>query len=180
MSWTALRDHAVEAEQQALAGELADPALADRQVDDVRRVARGERVVEVVLERGLVVFPLDLDARIGRLEAGDRVLDVLVEGRRQVERPEADLGARLDARDDGFGRIRRERRSALADAAADALRLGRGRGAADGGRGRGGGRRALGDGDAAVQQALTTSAKQRCQGDGIGAFLMLGFAPFDA
>ena len=92
------------------------------------RVAGGERVVEVVLERRLVVFPVDLDARIGRLEAGDRVLDVLVEGRRQVERPEADLGVRLDARDDRLGRIRRRAAVGAGDAAADALRLGRRRG----------------------------------------------------
>ena len=52
-----LRDRRVEAEQQALAGVLADPALADREVDDVRRVAGGEGVVQVVLERALVVVP---------------------------------------------------------------------------------------------------------------------------
>ena len=95
-------------QQQALAGVVGDPALADREVDDVGGVAGGERVLEVVLERGLVVLPVDLDARVGRLEAGDRVLDVLVERRRQVERPEADLGVGLDALDDRLGRIGRE------------------------------------------------------------------------
>ena len=105
MSLTACGTLSSRRQQQALAGVVADPALADREVDDVRRVAGGERVVQVVLEGGLVVLPVDLDARVGRLEAGDRVLDVLVEGRRQVERPEADLGVRLDARDDRLGRI---------------------------------------------------------------------------
>ena len=137
MSLTACGTLSSSGEQQALAGVLADPALADREVDDVRRVAGGERVVQVVLEGGLVVFPVDLDARIGRLEAGDRVLDVLVEGRRQVERPEADLGVRLDALDHRLGRIGRE---GLGAGARGRRALGRrgalGRGAGGGGRGR--------------------------------------------
>ena len=57
-----------------------------------------------------MILPLHLDARIGRLEAGDGVLDVVVEGRREVERPEGDRGALLDVRDDGLGRIGREQR----------------------------------------------------------------------
>ena len=105
MSLIGLGDLVVEREQQALAGVLADPALGDREVDHVRRVAGVERVVQVVLERGLVVLPVDLDARVGRLEPGDRVLDPVVERRRQVERPEADLGVRLDARDHRLGGI---------------------------------------------------------------------------
>src|SRR4029079_7725160 len=128
-----LRDGAVEAEEQAPGRVVADPALADRQVDDVGRDVRGERVVEVRLEGGLVVFPLDLDARIGRLEAGDRVLDVLVEGGRQVEGPEADLGVRLDALDDRFGRIRREDGRARGSGCGCAW-LGRGRRGGRGGR----------------------------------------------
>ena len=50
-----------------------------------------------------MVFPVDLDARVGAPRSGRWCLDVVVEGRRQVERPEADLGAVLDALDDGLG-----------------------------------------------------------------------------
>ena len=99
----------VERQEQVLARVVRDPTLADREVDDVGRVAGGERRLEVVLEGRLMVFPVDLDARVGALEAGDRVLDVLIEGRREEERPEADLGVRLDVRDDRLGRIDRER-----------------------------------------------------------------------
>ena len=81
-------DLVVQRQQDALARVLAHPALGDREVDDVGRAAGVERVVQVVLEGGLVVLPVDLDARVGRLEAGDRVLDVLVERGRQIERPE--------------------------------------------------------------------------------------------
>src|SRR4029079_13221355 len=87
-----LRDQAVEAEKLILARVVADPALADREVDDVWPDAGVERIVEVGLEGGTLVLPVDRDARVGRLEAGDRVLDVRVKGGRQVERPEADLG----------------------------------------------------------------------------------------
>ena len=104
MSLTACGTVPSRPSRRPLLGVLADPALADREVDDVRRVAGGEGVVEVVLERALVVLPVDLDARIRRLEAGDRVLDVPVERRRQEERPERDLGVRLDVRDDRLGR----------------------------------------------------------------------------
>ena len=90
MSLTACGTLSSRSRSRPLRRVVGDPALADRQVDDVRRVAGGERVVQVLLERGLVVLPVDLDARIRPLEAGDRLLDVVVERRRQVERPEAD------------------------------------------------------------------------------------------
>ena len=61
----------------------------------------------------------DLDARIRRLEAGDGVLDVLVERRRQVERPEG-----ISAFGSTFGMTASAGSAASAVAAADAAVLG--------------------------------------------------------
>jgi hypothetical protein len=90
-------------QQEVLLGELADPALVVREVRDVRRAPCGECIPVVVEEGRLMVFPLDGDARIRLLEPSDRVLDVVVERRRQVEGPERDLGAVFDALDDRLG-----------------------------------------------------------------------------
>ena len=120
------------------------------------RDAGVERVVEVGLEGRLVVFPLDRDARIGRLETGDRVLDVFVEEGRQVnvQKPISASGstplmtasARSGARAVGLA------------AAADALGLTEAVAEADAGGAAG---VAIGDGDTTGggEQAVTTSAK---------------------
>ncbi len=144
-----LRNRAVELQEQVLGGEVGNPALTDRQVDDVRRVTCSERVVQVVLEGGLMVLPVDLDAGVGRLEAGDRVRDPLVERRREPERPETDLGVGLDALDDGFGRIdgERDRRRGRRRAPRRSARRWARRAACDAG--------ALADGAAAGLQAPT-------------------------